>query len=211
MGLTSDSSGGARRNVFDVAAPVPAAPDGVTDPSGSIFAAPRAASAAFGCAHAQSRRRRLPAIPRLASARAVALLALACAAVALPSAVFVKRGEPELSTERQEERLGGKSESAARPTKPAQASRAPRQEARRSDAAARERRVRSRRQRARPRVGRSPRLGAAPTTAPSPVPPAPEIVPAPVPVPQPPAPVGPRVPERRLPAPVPAGAPPQFM
>ena len=48
MPLTSDSSNGGRRNVFDVSAPVLAAAEGAPASGRSIFAVPRATAAASG-------------------------------------------------------------------------------------------------------------------------------------------------------------------
>ena len=106
MPLTSDSSSGGRRNVFDVPAPALAAPEGAAASGRSIFAAPRATSAASDRAPTQRGRRpgRVSAMPRPRAARAAALVALACAAAAPLSVLVANHGDSQPSTERQEPR-----------------------------------------------------------------------------------------------------------
>ena len=119
MPLTSDSSNGGRRNVFDVSAPVLAAPEGAPAPGRSIFAVPRATAAASGGAPTHRGRRpgRVSATRRRRAARVAALVALACAAAPL-GVLVAKHGDSQPSAERQEPRaVVGRPESSATPAK----------------------------------------------------------------------------------------------
>jgi hypothetical protein len=223
MPFTSQSSGGGRRNVFDVPTPVPPAPEGAAASGRSIFATPRATSAASHRAPAprSQRQGRVSVTPRARTARAAALVALVCAAAAGLSVLVANDGASKPSTEYQSHGpVVGRPQSAARPANPLPGSRRPRQQPRQRGAARRERHVgrpSERRPRARARPSRTalPRPASAPAAAPppplrAPAPSAPELRPAPAP-PAPPAAVPNPPPMRPAPAPVPAGAPPQFM
>jgi hypothetical protein len=227
MPLTSDSSSGGRRNVFDVSAPVLAAPEGAPASGRSIFAVPRATAAASGRASTHRGRRpgRVSAMRRRRAARVAALVALACAAAPL-GVLVAKDGDSQPSAERQEPRaVAGRPESAARLAKPLPASLGRRPQPRQRGAARREhhagRRNQRRREGARPPVVASPRPAVPPAAAPPPpqsapapaleTPTPPGSEPAPAQAPAPPPPAVPNPPMGPAPAPVPEGAPPQFM
>src|SRR5215210_2026053 len=219
MPLTSDSSTCRRSNIFDVPAPALPAPEGASVANRSIFAAPQPSAAAGHARRPVGRRAwRVWAVGKRWAALAAALVGLAATAAPL-SVLVANLGDPQRSAEREQPRpVLGNPKWAARPAKPARASRRPRQQLRQRGATTRDQDARSRSQRrplagARPPLTASPRPDAPPAGVPArslsaAAPAAP--VPAPAPGPPPPA-AGANPRERRAPVPVPEGAPPQFM
>jgi hypothetical protein len=214
MALTSDSSSGRRSNIFDVPAPALPAAQGAPVANRSIFAAPQPTAAGNARRPVGRRPRRVWAVGKRRAALAAALVGLASAAAPL-SVLVANLGDPQRNAEREQPRpVLGNPKWAARPAKPARASRRPRQQLRQRGATTRDQDARSRSQRrplagARPPLTASPRPAAPPAGVPAPSLSAPAPA-SPVPAPPPPA-AGANPPERRAPVPVPEGAPPQFM
>jgi len=219
MALTSDSSSGRRSNIFDAPAPALPVAQGAPVANRSIFAAPQPSAAAGHARRSVGRRpRRVWVVGKRRAALAAALVGLAATAAPL-SVLVANLGDPQRNAEREQPRpVLGNPKWAARPAKPARASRRPRQQLRQRGATTRDHDARSRSQR-RPLAGARPPLTASPRPATPPAgvparslsaPATAAPVPAPAPVPPPPA-AEANSPEGRAPVPVPEGAPPQFM